>query len=86
MTDKRYNQMINLINDGRPITDLNPPIQNKEEERIFKNMQKELAELRKDNPNASFYNVDDEWGIIGGGYLNIGGDAYEHRIKHQAIP
>ncbi len=66
MTDKRYNQMINLINDGRPITDLNPPIQNKEEERIFKNMQKELAELRKDNPNASFYNVDDEWGIIGG--------------------
>lgn len=66
MDDKRYNQMINLINDGRPITDLNPPIQNKEEERINKNMQKELAELRKDNPNASFYNVDDGWGIIGG--------------------
>ena len=66
MEDKRYNQMIDLINNGRPITELNPPIQNEEEERIFNNMQKQLAELRKETPNASFYKVDDEWGIIGG--------------------
>ena len=70
MTDKRYNQMIDLINEGRPITDLNPPIQKEEEEKAFNNMQKELKELRKDTPKASFYKVDDEWGIIGGGYLN----------------
>ena len=70
MEDKRRNQMIDLINEGRPITELDPPVQNKEEERIFNDMQKELAELRKDNPDASFYKVDDEWGIIGGGYLN----------------
>lgn len=70
MEDKRYNQMIDLINERRPITELNPPIQNEEEERVFNNMQKELTELRKENPKASFYKVDDEWGIIGGGYLN----------------
>ena len=70
MEDKRYNQMIDLINEGRPITELNPPIQNEEEERAFNNMQKELKELRNENPKASFYKVDDEWGIIGGGYLN----------------
>jgi hypothetical protein len=70
MDDKRYNQMIDLINEGRLITELDPPIQNEEEEIAFNNMQKELKELRKDNPKASFYKVDDEWGIIGGGYLN----------------
>ena len=70
MDDKRYNQMIDLINEGRPITELNPPVQNEEEERAFNKMQKELQEHRKDNPKASFYKVDDEWGIIGGGYLN----------------
>ena len=70
MEDKRRNQMIDLINAGRPITELDPPVQNKEEERVFNEMQKELAELRKENPKASFYKVDDEWGIIGGGYLN----------------
>ena len=70
MDDKRYNQMIDLINEGRPITELYPPIQNEDEERAFNKMQKELQELRKDNPKASFYKVDDEWGIIGGGYLN----------------
>ena len=70
MDDKRYNQMIDLINEGRPITELNPPIQNEEEERVLNNMQKELTELRKETPKAFFYKVDDEWGIIGGGYLN----------------
>ena len=59
-----------LIRERRPVTELDPPVQNKEEERIFNDMQKELAELRKDNPDASFYKVDDEWRIIGGGYLN----------------
>ena len=70
MEDKRRNQMIDLINAGRPVTELDPPVKNKEEERIFNDMQKELAELRKDNPDASFNKVDDEWVIICGGYLN----------------
>ena len=35
MEDKRRNQMIDLINEGRPITELDPPVQNKEEERII---------------------------------------------------
>ena len=43
MEDKRWNQMIDLVNEGRPITDLNPPIQNDEEEKIFNNMVRDLV-------------------------------------------
>ena len=65
MEDKRWNQMIDLVNEGRPITDLNPPVQNEEEERIFNNMVKDLEKQRERYPGATFANVDDEWGIIG---------------------
>ena len=65
MEDKRWNQMIDLVNEGRPITDLNPPVQNEEEERIFNNMVKELEKQRERYPGANFASVDDEWGIIG---------------------
>ena len=65
MEDKRWNQMIDLVNEGRPITDLNPPVQNEEEERIFNNMVKDLEKHRESYPGANFASVDDEWGIIG---------------------
>ena len=65
MEDKRWNQMIDLVNEGRPVTDLNPPVQNEEEERIFNNMVKDLEKQRERNPGANFASVDDEWGIIG---------------------
>ena len=44
MEDKRWNQMVDLVNEGRPVTDLNPPVQNDEEERIFNNMVRDLVE------------------------------------------
>ena len=65
MTNRRWNQFINFANNNRPITELDPPIQNDEERKILENMVNQLAELRKTNPDASFANVDFEWGTIG---------------------
>ena len=65
MTTRRWNQFINLINDNRPITELEPPIQNEHERQIFNNMVDELARARKVNPKASLCNVNLEWGCIG---------------------
>jgi hypothetical protein len=65
MTTRRWNQFINLINDNRSITELEPPIQNERERQIFNNMVDELARARKVNPKASLCNVDLEWGCIG---------------------
>ena len=69
MEDRRWNHMIDLINEGKTIADLNPPVQDKEEERIFNNMVRELAEMRKKYPDARLANVDSEWGIPGDGGL-----------------
>ena len=65
MEDKRWNQMVDLVNEGRPVTDLNPPVQNNEEERIFNNMVRDLAKQREKYPGANFAYIDDEWGIVG---------------------
>ena len=65
MEDKRWNQMIDLVNEGRSITDLNPPVQNDEEEKIFNNMVKDLAKQREKYPGTNFAHIDDEWGVIG---------------------
>ena len=65
MEDKRWNQMVDLVNEGRPVTDLNPPVQNDEEERIFNNMVRDLAKQREKFPGANFAHIDDEWGIVG---------------------
>ena len=69
MEDRRWNHMIDLINEGKTIADLNPPVQDKEEERIFNNMVRELTEMRKKYPDARLANVDSEWGIPGDGGL-----------------
>jgi len=69
MTSRRWNQFIDFVNTGRPITDLKPPIQDKEEERIFNNMVLQLAGMRETDPDARFANVDIEWGITGDGGL-----------------
>ena len=65
MEDRRWNHMIDLINAGKTAADLNPPIRDKEEERIFTNMAKQLAEMREKYPDARLANVDSEWGVIG---------------------
>ncbi len=60
MTGKRWNQFIDFVNCGRPVTELNPPIRNREEKRIFNELVKELAELRKRDPKAAYWPVDTE--------------------------
>lgn len=61
MTSERWNRFINFVNNGRPMSELDPPIQGKEEERIFNNMVKELAEMRKKDPKAAFWPVEKDW-------------------------
>ena len=61
MTSDRWNQFINFVNNGRPVSELDPPIQGKEEERVFNNMVKELAEMRKKDPKAAFWPVEKDW-------------------------
>ena len=58
MTSKRLNDFIYLVNNGRPITELDPPVQNAEEESIFNNMVKELAKKKKKDPKAAFWTVE----------------------------
>ncbi len=53
MMTRRWNQFIDLINDSRPVTELEPPIQNERERQIFNNMVDELARARKVNPKAA---------------------------------
>lgn len=43
------------------MSELDPPIQDKEEERVFNNMVKELAEMRKKDPKAAFWPVEKDW-------------------------
>ena len=61
MTSERWNDFIYLVNNDRPITELVPPVQNAEEESIFNNMVKELAEIRIKDPKAAFWPVEKDW-------------------------
>ena len=61
MDYRRWNQFISHINYGMSKASLNPPIQNAEEDRIFDDMEKELAEMRKTNPKAAFWPVENDW-------------------------
>ena len=61
MTSERWNQFIWYVNNNRPKEELNPPIANEEENRIFDSMVKELEEERKDNPKAAFWPVETDW-------------------------
>lgn len=61
ISSRRWNQLINAVNSDIPKYKVNPPIQNEEESRVFDNMVKELAEMRKDNPKAAFWPVETEW-------------------------
>ena len=64
----RWNTFIDFINQGRPKTELDPPIQNEHESELFDNMAKQLAEARMKNTNAKLSHVDFEWGPVGSGY------------------
>ena len=61
MDYRRWNQFISYVNYGMSKESLNPPIQNEEEDRIFDNMAKELEEMRKTNPKAAFWPVENDW-------------------------
>lgn len=61
MSSRRWNQFIAFVNNDRPKTELKPPIQNEEEDRIFNNMVRELKEMRKDDPKAAFWPVETDW-------------------------
>ena len=64
----RWNTFIDFINQGRPKTELVPPIQNERENELFDNMANQLANARMKNPNAKLSHVDFEWGPVGSGY------------------
>lgn len=66
--DRRYNTFVDFVNANRPKKELVPPIQNEEERKLFDNMVRDLAELRKTDPQASFAHYDSEWGFYDCGY------------------
>ena len=66
--DRRYNTFADFVNANRPKEELVPPIQNEEENKLFEDMVKELAELRRKDPRASFAHYDSEWGFYDCGY------------------
>ncbi len=66
--DRRYNTFVDFVNANRAKEELVPPIQNEEENKLFDNMVKELTEMRKKNPSASFAHFDSEWGFYDCGY------------------
>ena len=66
--DRRMNIFVDFVNENRPKEELVPPIQNEEEDRIFDNMGKELAEARTRHPDALLAHFDSEWGPIDSGY------------------
>lgn len=57
----RMNQFIRHVNNNMPKETLDPPIQNEEEDKMFDDMVKELAEWRKTDPNAGFWPVESDW-------------------------
>lgn len=63
-SDRRFNAMIDLVNDNRPKTELVPPIQNAKEDEQFDSLVRELAECRKEYPNAKLAYIDSEWGAF----------------------
>ncbi len=63
-SDRRYNQMVDLVNHNRPKSELVPPIQNKEEDEIFDGLVYQLSNLRKKYHKAMLAHVDSEWGPI----------------------
>lgn len=66
--DRRMNQFIDFVNANKSKSDLNPPIQNEDENELFDKLEKEIIELRKKDPHAKLANIDSEWGPIGCGY------------------
>lgn len=60
MDSKRWNDFIYCVNNNLPQDTIKPPIESPEEQRIFDNMKKELAEMRKTRPQAAFYPVEKE--------------------------
>ena len=61
MTSERWNDLIYAVNNDIPKEKVEPPIITEEESRIFDNMVKELAEMRKDDPKAAFWPVEKDW-------------------------
>lgn len=61
MNSKRWNQLIRAVNEGEGAESVNPPLTAKELE-IYRNMEKELAEMRQAHgPKAAFGPVENEW-------------------------
>ena len=58
---RRMNQIIRAVNAGKPKFEINPPLQEGRESEYFDNLEKELADIRKKDPNANFWPVESEW-------------------------
>lgn len=59
MDAKRWNYLISLVNADNPADSLKDEL-TEEEMRIYRNMERELAELRKTNPKAAFWPVEND--------------------------
>lgn len=59
MNSRQWNLMIRMINEGDSREEAEK-VFSKEDMRIFDNMTAQLAELRKENPNAAFSPVESE--------------------------
>ena len=60
MSARQWNLMIRMINDGDPREEAEKHF-SEEEMEVYDRMIAELAELRKNNPNAAFSPVESDW-------------------------
>lgn len=60
MNSFKWNQMIRMVNDNVPRSEVEKKF-SKGDMKIYDSMQSELSELRKTNPQAFFWPVEEDW-------------------------
>ena len=60
MNAKRWNELIGMVNAGNSFESVKSDLSEKEA-KIYRNMEKELAEMRGKDPKAAFYPVESEY-------------------------
>lgn len=60
MNSKNWNRLIGLVNQGNPPEKLEGSL-SEEEMKAYKELYAELMELRKKNPKAVFWPVENDW-------------------------
>lgn len=60
MNSKSWNRLIGLVNQGNPPEALEGSL-NAEEMEAYRSMYKDLMELRKKDPKAAYWPVENDW-------------------------